>query len=107
MRQAKVQLATICYIYRTLCINEETPPSGTQRLAAPGVPAWLAGAVQRRPAVSRMGADPATRRGSWPDRADLPTCRRLRRLFGLAALTARRDLAKDAELLVLRHENAV
>jgi hypothetical protein len=31
----------------------------------------------------------------------------VRRLLGMAALTARRDLAKDAELLVLRHENAV
>jgi len=29
------------------------------------------------------------------------------RILGLAVLIARRDLAKDAELLVLRHENAV
>jgi len=29
------------------------------------------------------------------------------RILGLAVLTVRRDLAKDAELLVLRHENAV
>jgi hypothetical protein len=31
----------------------------------------------------------------------------VRRILGLAALISRRDLAKDAELLVLRHENAV
>jgi len=31
----------------------------------------------------------------------------VRRLPGLAALVLRKDLAKDAELLVLRHENAV
>src|SRR5438874_8265094 len=31
----------------------------------------------------------------------------VRRVFGLAVLVFRRDLAKDAELLVLRHENAV
>ena len=31
----------------------------------------------------------------------------VRRLFSLAALTFRCDSAKDAELLVLRHENAV
>jgi hypothetical protein len=31
----------------------------------------------------------------------------VRRILGLAVLTVRRDLAKDAELLVLRHENAV
>jgi putative transposase len=30
----------------------------------------------------------------------------VRRILGLAALISRRDLAKDAELLVLRHENA-
>jgi putative transposase len=30
-----------------------------------------------------------------------------RRVLGLAALVFRDDLAKDAELLVLRHENAV
>jgi hypothetical protein len=30
-----------------------------------------------------------------------------RRILGLAALISRRDLAMDAELLVLRHENAV
>jgi putative transposase len=29
------------------------------------------------------------------------------RILGLAVLTVRKDLAKDAELLVLRHENAV
>jgi putative transposase len=28
-------------------------------------------------------------------------------LFGLIAVLARRDLSKDAELLVVRHENAV
>ena len=33
----------------------------------------------------------------------LLTCR----VLGLAVLISRRDLAKDAELLVLRHENAV
>jgi len=31
----------------------------------------------------------------------------VRRILGLAALVSRTDLAKDAELLVLRHENAV
>ena len=31
----------------------------------------------------------------------------IRRLLGLAVLVFRKDLAKDAELLVLRHENAV
>jgi hypothetical protein len=31
----------------------------------------------------------------------------VRRLLGLAVLISRRDLAKNAELLVLRHENAV
>ena len=31
----------------------------------------------------------------------------VRRLLGLAVLLFRRDLSKDAELLVLRHENAV
>jgi putative transposase len=31
----------------------------------------------------------------------------VRRLVGLAVLVLRKDLAKDAELLVLRHENAV
>jgi len=31
----------------------------------------------------------------------------VRRILGLAALLFRRDMAKDAELLVLRHENAV
>ena len=31
----------------------------------------------------------------------------VRRVLGLAVLISRRDLAKDAELLVLRHENAV
>jgi putative transposase len=31
----------------------------------------------------------------------------VRRIFGLAVLVLRKDLAKDAELLVLRHENAV
>jgi hypothetical protein len=31
----------------------------------------------------------------------------VRRLLGLAVLVFRRDLAKDAELLVVRHENAV
>src|SRR5215813_10463333 len=31
----------------------------------------------------------------------------VRRVLGLAVLVFRRDLAKDAELLVLRHENAV
>jgi putative transposase len=31
----------------------------------------------------------------------------VRRILGLAAVAFRRDLAKDAELLVLRHENAV
>jgi putative transposase len=31
----------------------------------------------------------------------------VRRMLGLAALVSRTDLAKDAELLVLRHENAV
>jgi putative transposase len=31
----------------------------------------------------------------------------VRRLLGLAALVFRKDLTKDAELLVLRHENAV
>ena len=31
----------------------------------------------------------------------------VRRILGLAMLLFRRDLAKDAELLVLRHENAV
>jgi hypothetical protein len=31
----------------------------------------------------------------------------VRRLLGLAVLVLRKDLAKDAELLVLRHENAV
>jgi hypothetical protein len=30
-----------------------------------------------------------------------------RRIFGLAVLVFRKDLATDAELLVLRHENAV
>ena len=30
-----------------------------------------------------------------------------RRILGLAVLVPRTDLAKDAELLVLRHENAV
>jgi putative transposase len=30
-----------------------------------------------------------------------------RRILGLAVLVFRKDLAKDAELLVLRHENAV
>jgi putative transposase len=33
--------------------------------------------------------------------------RLVRRVLGLAVLVFRRDLAKDAELLVLRHENAV
>ena len=33
----------------------------------------------------------------------LLTCR----VFGLAVLVCRGDLAKDAEVLVLRHENAV
>ena len=31
----------------------------------------------------------------------------VRRVLGLAVLVFRMDLAKDAELLVLRHENAV
>jgi hypothetical protein len=31
----------------------------------------------------------------------------VRRILSLAALLFRRDMAKDAELLVLRHENAV
>jgi hypothetical protein len=31
----------------------------------------------------------------------------VRRILGLAVLVLRKDLAKDAELLVLRHENAV
>jgi hypothetical protein len=31
----------------------------------------------------------------------------VRRLLGCLALLARRDASKDAELLVLRHENAV
>jgi putative transposase len=31
----------------------------------------------------------------------------VRRTLGLAVLAFRKDLAKDAELLVLRHENAV
>jgi len=31
----------------------------------------------------------------------------VRRILGLAPLLFRRDMAKDAELLVLRHENAV
>jgi putative transposase len=31
----------------------------------------------------------------------------VRRVLGLAVLVFRRDLAKDAELLVLRHKNAV
>ena len=31
----------------------------------------------------------------------------VRRILSLAALMFRRDLAKDAELFVLRHENAV
>jgi putative transposase len=31
----------------------------------------------------------------------------VRRIFGLAVLVSRTDLAKDAELLVLRHENSV
>jgi putative transposase len=31
----------------------------------------------------------------------------VRRVLGLAVLIFRRDLATDAELLVLRHENAV
>ena len=31
----------------------------------------------------------------------------VRRLPGLAVLVVRKDLAKDAELLALRHENAV
>ena len=33
--------------------------------------------------------------------------RLLRSLLGLIAMLVRRDLGKDAELLVLRHENAV
>jgi putative transposase len=31
----------------------------------------------------------------------------VRRVLGLAVLVIRKDLAKDAELLVLRHENSV
>ena len=31
----------------------------------------------------------------------------VRRILGLAVLVLRKDLAKDAELLALRHENAV
>ena len=31
----------------------------------------------------------------------------VRRILGLAVLALRADMAKDAELLVLRHENAV
>jgi putative transposase len=31
----------------------------------------------------------------------------VRRVLSLAVLMSRKDLAKDAELLVLRHENAV
>jgi putative transposase len=31
----------------------------------------------------------------------------VRQILGLAVLTLRADMAKDAELLVLRHENAV
>jgi putative transposase len=34
-------------------------------------------------------------------------CRLLRCLFGLLSVLARSDLSKDAELLVLRHENQV
>jgi putative transposase len=34
-------------------------------------------------------------------------CQLLRCLLGLTAVLVRRDLSKDAELLVLRHENAV
>ncbi len=34
-------------------------------------------------------------------------CLLIRRLLGCLALLARRDASKDAELLVLRHENAV
>jgi putative transposase len=34
-------------------------------------------------------------------------CWLVRRVLGLAVLVIRKDLAKDAELLVLRHENSV
>jgi putative transposase len=34
-------------------------------------------------------------------------CLMVRRILGLAVLLFRKDMTKDAELLVLRHENAV
>ena len=37
----------------------------------------------------------------------LIVCRLVRRLFGLLAVLVWSDLSKDAELLVLRHENQV
>jgi putative transposase len=57
-----------------------------------------------RPALS-----PADSTRSWlADRVLLKIVYLLvRRILGLAVLVPRTDLAKDAELLVLRHENAV
>ena len=43
----------------------------------------------------------------WPDAAQDRLPAFVRWVLGLAVLVVRGDLAKDAELLVLRHENAV
>ena len=45
--------------------------------------------------------------GSSADAAVVDLYQLLRSLLDLVAVLARRDLSKDAELLVLRHQNAV
>ena len=60
--------------------------------------AWLTCAVASRLDAVMVG---------WPGAAQDRLPADVRRVLGLAVLVFRGDLAKDAELLVLRHENAV
>ena len=57
---------------------------------------WLACTIASRQATVMVG---------WPGAAQDRLL--VRRVLGLAVLAFRGDLAKDAELLVFRHENAV